>query len=175
LAILYSLVVIAFGWGVWQSAGANRPLRIVGALFMANAIIGFFWPPMHQREVLAAGGGTLTDILHIVFTGVWGVFAMLAIGFGAAALGKRFRLYSIATLVVLVVFGVLTGMESPNLQTNQPTPRIGVWERINIGVFMLWILVLAITLLKAEKREHQPTTKTVKEITGEERVKNLAP
>jgi hypothetical protein len=77
--------------------------------------------------------------------------------------------------VVLVVFGVLTGMESPNLQTNQPTPRIGVWERINIGVFMLWILVLAITLLKAEKREHQPTTKTVKEITGEERVKNLAP
>lgn len=27
------------------------------------------WPPMHQRAVLAAGGGTLTDTLHLVMGG----------------------------------------------------------------------------------------------------------
>ena len=29
------------------------------------------------------------------------------------------------------------------------TPWIGVWERINIGVFLLWIVVLATALLRA--------------------------
>src|SRR5687768_10079665 len=68
LAIVYALLMIAFGWGVWKSGGRNRRLRIVGGAMIVNAVIGLFWPPMHQREVLAAGGGTLTDTLHIAFT-----------------------------------------------------------------------------------------------------------
>ena len=103
---------------------------------------------MHQRAVLAAGGATLTDTLHIVWSMAWVVFMLLAIAFGAAALGKRFRLYSIATLVILVGFGVLTGLDAPRLSANLPTPLIGVWERINIGVVMLWDVVLAVALLR---------------------------
>jgi hypothetical protein len=34
-------------------------------MFIAHDVTGFFWPPMHQREVLAAGGGTRTDTMHI--------------------------------------------------------------------------------------------------------------
>ena len=152
LTFFYSLFVIAFGYGVWKAAAGNRRLRIVGALFIADAAIGFFWPPMHQREVLGAGGGTLTDTLHIVFTFVTVPLMMLAIGFGAAAFGKRFRLYSIATLVILVVAGIFTGIDGPKISENLPTPWIGVWERINIGVYMLWVVVLAILLLRAEKK-----------------------
>ncbi len=74
---------------------------------------------------------------------------MLAIGFGAAAFGMRFRLYSIATLVILVVFGALTGMNGPRIAANLPTPWVGVWERINIGVFLLWVVALATALLRA--------------------------
>ena len=55
---------------------------------------------MHQRAVLAAGGGTLTDTLHIVWSVVTVLLMMLAIGVAAAASGKRFRLYSIATIVI---------------------------------------------------------------------------
>jgi hypothetical protein len=152
LMIPYSLFVIAFGCGVWQSASGNRRLQIVGALFIADAVIGFFWPPMHQREVLAAGGKTLTDTLHIVFTIVTVPLMMLAIGFGAAALGKQFRLYSIATLVILVISGIFTGIDGPKIEANLPTPWIGVWERINIGVYMLWVIVFAIILLQREKQ-----------------------
>lgn len=43
----------------------------------------------------------------------WLVLALLVIGFGAAALGRKFRLYSIATLAVFVVFGTLTGLDGP--------------------------------------------------------------
>ena len=148
LAIIYELLVIAFAWGVWQSAVNNRSLGIVGYLLFINGVLGFFWPPMHQREVLAAGGATLTDTLHIVFTAITVPLMMLTIGFGAAAFAKRFRVYSILTLVILVMFGVLTGLDGPNISKNLPTPWIGVWERINIGVYMLWIVVLAIVLIR---------------------------
>ena len=64
------------------------------------------------------------------------------------ALQKWFRIYSVITFVVLAVFGALTFIESPNVATNGPTPHIGVWERINIGVFLLWMIVLALILLQ---------------------------
>jgi hypothetical protein len=101
---------------------------------------------MHLREALAAGGGTLSDTMHIVLASVAVLLMLLAIGFGAAAFGKRFRLYSLATLVVLVAFGVLTFLDAPGIAANLPTPWIGVWERINIGAFLLWVVVLAIRL-----------------------------
>jgi len=152
LGIMYALLTTAFGWGVWISTIKNRPLRIAGALLFINGVISLFWPPMHQREVLAAGGGTMTDTMHIVFSFVTVLLFMLTIGFGAAAFGKVFRLYSIATLVILVVFGILTGMQAPEMEANRPTPLMGVWERINIGVYMLWVIVLAIILLRGERK-----------------------
>ena len=101
---------------------------------------------MHQREVLAAGGGTLSDTLHVVLGAVTVFLMFLAIGFGASALGKSFGLYSLATIVVLLTFGALTFVEAPRLQANQPTPWIGLWERINISVFLLWVVMLGAAL-----------------------------
>jgi len=157
LAIVYSLLVIAFGFGVWQSFVSNQSLKIAGLLFIVDAVIGLFWPPMHQREVLAAGGGTITDTIHIVFTIVTVPVMMLAIAFGAAALEKPFRRYSILTLVILVFAGVLTGLESPNISKDLPTPLIGIWERINIGVYMLWVAVFAVTLLNKQRLAQSKT------------------
>lgn len=37
------------------------------------------------------------------------------------------------------------------IDKNLPTPFIGIWERINIGAFMLWIIVLSVLLLRREK------------------------
>ena len=148
LGIVYALLLIAFGWGVQGSTRTSRSLRVTGALLIANGLFGLGWPPMHQREVLAAGGGTLTDTMHIVWSTATVLLTMLTIGFGAAALGKRFRRYSIATMAILVVFGVLTGMDAPGVQANLPTPWLGVWERIMVAVDMLWVAVLAVTLLR---------------------------
>ena len=153
LGVVYTALAAAFGLGVWASARRSVPLRIVGGVIVANALIGLAWPPMHQRAVLAAGGGTLTDTLHIAWTVVTNLLFMIAIGCGAAALGKRFRLYSIATMVSLVGFGVLTSLDAPRLEANLPTPWMGVWERIGIGAFLMWIVVLATALLRTAQRE----------------------
>lgn len=147
LGIAWTALYGVFGWGVWLSARSNRALRVVGAVIIVAAIAGLFWPPMHQREVLAAGGGTLTDTLHLVWTAVNGVFTLLAMGIGAAAFGRRFRLYSIATMVILLAAGALTSVDAPRIDANLPTPWMGIWERVNIGVWLLWVVALAVMLL----------------------------
>ncbi len=155
LGTVYTLLVTAFGWGVWLSARDNHSLRVVGILLIIYGIVGIFWPlgPMHRREVLAGGGGNLSDIMHIVFTMITVPLMLLAMGFGAAAFGKQFRFYSIATILILLVFGVLTGVDAPGVQTNSPTPLLGVWERIMIGVYLVWVIVLGVILLRSEKRQ----------------------
>jgi hypothetical protein len=124
----------------------------VGSLILAYGLLGVLWPfaPMHLREVLAAGGGTRSDTLHLVLASVTVVLMLLAIGCAASAFGKPFRRYSIATLAILAAFGALTFVDAPRLAANLPTPWVGVWERINIGVFLLWVVVLAVALLRAE-------------------------
>ena len=150
-AAFYTVLVIAFGWGIWKSAGRTRALRIVGGLTLAYGALGLIWPfaPMHLREALAAGGGTVSDTLHLALATVTVVLMLLAIGFGAAAFGRRFRLYSIASLAILAVCGALTFLDAPRIAANLPTPWIGVWERINVAVFLLWVVVLAIRLWRA--------------------------
>jgi hypothetical protein len=153
LSTPYTLFVIAFAWGVWKSAAGNRSLRIAGALLIVYGALGVLWPfaPMHLRETLAAGGGTFSDTMHLTLGAVTEIIYLVALGLAAVSLGKQFKIYSMITFLVLLVFGVLTFMDAPNVSINQPTPLIGVWERINIGVFLLWVIVLAVILLKKEK------------------------
>jgi hypothetical protein len=140
LGWIYTGLVAAFGFGLWKFGGPHRAVRIVGGLILAYASLGLLWPfaAMHQREVLAAGGGTFSDTMHVVLGGVTVLLMFVAIGVAATAFGKPFRLYSIATVVVLLTFGGLTFVEAPRLQANLPTPWIGLWERISISVFLLW-------------------------------------
>lgn len=145
---LYSILVIAFGLGVLRSGSGSKALRIAGVLIMLQAFIGAFWPPMHQREVLAAGGGTLTDTLHIIFTAVVEPLLMIAMGFAAAAFGRQFRIYTILTLLIMIGFGIMTGILSPDMEKNLPTPWMGIWERIILVAQMSWMIVFAILLLK---------------------------
>ena len=79
---IYTLLVTAFGWGVWKSAGRSRALRIAGGLILAYGSLGVLWPfaPMHLRETLAAGGGTLSDTMHLVLASATVLLMLLAIG-----------------------------------------------------------------------------------------------
>lgn len=152
LSLTYALLMFAFGVGVWQSAARKRALRFTAVGIVGKEILGlvvtlFF--PMHMRGVEVS----FTDTMHATLTGVGVLFFLFAIGFGAAAFGKRFRLYSIGTIVILVVFGVLAGLDAPLMTANLPTPWMGVWERINIFGYFLWLVVLAVILLRMEKEQ----------------------
>jgi hypothetical protein len=47
----------------------------------------------------------------------------------------------------------LTSLQIGKMEANQPTPWMGITERISIYAIMLWVAVLAIGLLRAQKSE----------------------
>jgi len=151
LMVPYGLLALLFGWGVYIAGAGNRPLRLAGIFIILHALIGAFWPPMHTREVLAGGGGTVSDTLHIVWTVIVVPLMMLSIGFGGWNLGKSFRIYSFLTIAVLLTTGILTGIQSPDMEKNLPTPLMGLWERVSIVVYIIWVIAFALALLKREK------------------------
>jgi hypothetical membrane protein len=154
LFIAYGVLLIAFGVGVWMSAGRMRALRVIGALLVGIAVVGLVTPPMYLKGT----GNVSSDVPHIVLTGVIVLFILSAIGFGASLYGRRWRLYSFGTLVALLVTGGWTGFEGSRLAAGQATPWLGVTERINIYGYLLWVLVLAIALLRSKTGAIQPTT-----------------
>jgi Protein of unknown function (DUF998) len=163
----HGALVVPFGFGVWESAGRKRALRVTGALLVGLGASDLPAPlfPMHRREALARGEGSRTDTMHIAFTSANSLLILLAIAFGSTALGKRFRLYSIGTILVLVVAGGLTATQASRVEANLPTPWAGVTERISIGGYLLWQVVLAIALL-GERRWFSRSLSQARRLNG---------
>lgn len=145
---IYGMFVIAFGLGIWVTDSRKRAC-FTGILLIVYGIVGlvtllFF--PMHLR----GAEKTISDTMHAILTSVIVLFILLSIGFGATLHGKSFRLYSIGTILILILFGVLAGLDGPRVAAQLPTPWLGITERINIFTYLSWVLVLAIKLLRAE-------------------------
>jgi hypothetical protein len=151
---LFSLFFIGFGIGVWQTAHEKRSLRLSGALMVAHGVMGFLWmfAPMSQREVIAAGGATSADTMHLVLSGATGLFVTAYVATTALAFGWIFRLYSIATIATALLFGFLSA-QVDKIEAGEPTPYMGLLERIGIGVWLLWVAVLAVGLIRGQTRE----------------------
>jgi hypothetical membrane protein len=145
MSFLYNPLLIAFGIGVWRVAGDKRSLRITGILLAVWGVIGFLWLPfpMHLR----GAGRSFTDTMHIVMTGVTVLLITVFISFGSGARGKWFRIYSILTIALMYGFGALTSMLAARIDTG-PTPWMGAFERVIVYSPMLWVLVLAVVLLR---------------------------
>ncbi|MEU7526930.1 DUF998 domain-containing protein [Saccharothrix sp. NPDC042600] len=150
LMLVYSVMAIAFGCGVWLSAGGRRAVRVVAVALVVKEVLGIVgtaFGPMHMRGVEP----TFTDTLHITVTALGALCYLVAMGFGAAAFGRAFRFYSIGTVAVLVVGGFMAGRGAGNVPSDLPTPWMGLWERLNIYATMLWIVVLAVLLLRSHR------------------------
>lgn len=146
LSLIYSLLIIAFGAGVWQSSGGNKSIQVIGVALIIYAIDNWLWPQFFPED-LSQPVSSLTNTIHIVLTVVTVFTWLLILGFAAAAFRRWMRLYSIATLLAVIVFGSLAGSQGAALAAGQSTPWLGLMERINIYSFMLWMMVFTIVLL----------------------------
>jgi hypothetical protein len=149
VSIAYNLLVAAFAVGVWTSASPRRSSRITGVMMVGYAVFSMITPLFFQMDMRGAQI-TPRGSLHGPMTAAMSVFILLSMGFGAYLIGRRFRLYSFATIVIVITFGVLTGLQAPRLEAGQSTPWMGLTERVNIYATMLWLAVLAIALLRAQ-------------------------
>lgn len=138
--------LVAFGAGVWRAAGADRRLRAAAGALIAFGVFAWFGVPfasMHVREAEE----TLTDTLHVLQLAVAGPLLLVIIGFGAAAFGWRFRIYSAITVLATLAFGAWSGTFGADVASDLETPWVGVIERISVYAYQLWLVVFATTLI----------------------------
>lgn len=142
--ILYSVLMIAFGAGVFLSTPRRRA-RVAGALLAVSSALGLTGPTVFEMN-LRGTGSFAADAPHIALTAVGIALTLATLAVASKMRGRGFRRYSLATIGATVVFGVLTGFASRGIATGEPTPWVGLVERIDIGSFLVWVAVFAVAL-----------------------------
>ncbi len=146
LFTLSSALLAACAVGVSLSSGGKRALRILAWMMAGNAVdSAVLWNffPMHMR----GAEPTLTDIMHALLA--INPFVLASMIAGAFAFGKRFRFYSIATILAALVLAALGFSNASRVFTNEATPWLGLTERGSQYASALWQAVLVVALLRA--------------------------
>lgn len=142
---LCSLLLLAFAVGVWRAAGARRLGRALAVMFGSSAVVGLLiWNafPMHMR----GAEPSFTDTMHLILA--TNPFVLLSLIFAMAAFRGGFRVYSAATVVIMVVAAVAAFSYARALELNQATPWLGATERLAQYGYEAWQVVLAVLLLR---------------------------
>lgn len=133
---LYTVLFTAFGIGVWASVRGNRRLRIAGSLLTAYGL----WNVVGALYPLRLGDDTSIP-MHVVATNIQLVLMVGAMCFVAAGFRGLMRVYSILSLAISALMGIVAFLAAPG-----PNLILGIGERISIGAFLLWVVVLAVVL-----------------------------
>lgn len=143
--IAFNAAMAAFGVGIWLSAGRKRSLRAAGAILVVSGATFPLW---------LIFGENLTA--HIILSAVSVLTWLSLLALGAVAFPGRFRLYTIATTIVFLgAFGLVFAY-APAVEAGDPTPWMGLEERIAFSAFFLWQTVLTALLWRKQIHESQP-------------------
>lgn len=149
---LYTLLFTAFGIGAWNSVKGNRALRVGAGLLIGyglSNILGAFYP-LTLNEAASIP-------MHIVATNIQLALMVSAMCFVAMGFHGRMRVYSFASLGTCLIMGVVAFMAAPG-----PSLVLGIGERISIGSFLAWVVVLAAALWAAPASGRSATTTSAK-------------
>lgn len=148
--MLYSILFALFGAGVWLAGSRRRSLRCSAGFIVALSALGIGWElwPMNMRGQQT----TLSDTMHLAMGAASTLLILAIIATGAAAIGRGFRLYSVGTIMVMLVFGYLTSLDVPRVPKGLSTSWLGMNERIMMAAWLLWMAGLSLTLLLEKRR-----------------------
>lgn len=148
--VVATALLASFGIGVRRAAAGRRALRATGDLLVAAAVVGVLWLPfpMTARADMVPGAMSTNDVGHIALTAATVLLITAQIATAAAAYGTGMRVYSAVTIAVTLGFGALTGVLSRDIATGAATPWMGLAERVCIGAWLLWLVVLGVVLLR---------------------------
>ena len=146
--LLYSVLMSAFGIGVFLSSPRPRA-RAAGGLLVVSSALGLTGPTLFEMNLRGAGS-IADDAPHIALTAVGVAFTLAVLAVASKMRGRAFRLYSLATLAASVGFGVLTAFASRGMAAGEATPWLGLLERIDIGSFLVWVAAFAAVLWRPD-------------------------
>jgi hypothetical membrane protein len=141
LMVAFSIAVVLYG------IRNNDRIKKVGMLLLLYMVVGSGTTlyPMHVR-----GTATLADDMPHILAGLGATVVILVTMLaGSTALGKRFRIFSRVTFASILVFGALTVPSSMRLASGDPTPGMGLLERLAYYSILIWVAGLSIALVRS--------------------------
>ena len=148
IVVVYVLFT-AFGAGVWKSAGNRRTLRVAAGLLIALGVLALAVGRFAAMQPRGIEQG-LSGALHLIEGAAAMVLLLAAMAIAATALGRRFAIYTVVTVVIMLSFGGWSTLDIPKVEAGLSTPWIGVKERIYWYAYQLWFIVLAVKLLREQ-------------------------
>ncbi|HYF79703.1 MAG TPA: DUF998 domain-containing protein [Symbiobacteriaceae bacterium] len=150
--IVYNVLLLAFALGLLREfAAARRPGTLVGAALALTVVpilslLMYFFPqdPIGSTPTVAGG----VHIALALGTAVLTIVTMLLTGAGARRYPplQHLRRFAVANAAFVFVTG---GMSTAGMVMQSPI--FGIFERMTIGGFELWVLVLALSLSVSPK------------------------
>jgi hypothetical protein len=151
---LYNALVVVFGLAGLALTHKDRLWSGCFGLLLATATLGWLMWPFPMDPVSAPA--TVPGIIHIILAALLSLATMGAILLSALAWRKRPdgggpAAFSAACLVIVFCSGIPAGFAAAN---NWPT--MGLFERITIGTFLVWMFATASCLLRGGDRQSKP-------------------
>lgn len=142
----YNICLILFGAGAASGFRKPRIFRVSAVLLALAGLFGGLMIvfPQDQRGAVTTGPG----ILHLLLAGLISpttVVLVIFAGLGMRKLpgGASFAVYSFIAAALVSATGIVTAVS-----TGTRSPYFGLFERFAIGLFVSWVFVLALKLLK---------------------------
>jgi len=142
---LCSLLLLAFAAGVWRVAGARHLVRWLAVMFAGSAVVGLLiWNvfPMHMR----GAPQSFTDTMHLILA--TNPFVLLSLVLAIAAFPGRLRVYSAATVAIMLIPAIAAFSDARALAMGLPTPWLGATERLAQYGYEVWQVTLSVVLLR---------------------------
>jgi hypothetical protein len=143
LTLVASVLMVAFGVGVWRATGQALLPRVVAGFVIGNAVLGLiatiFFPTRFDERPSFGDPGVVVMFLSVVCF-------VLAMVFGAAAFKGWLRVLSISIPVSYVLLAILRFATAASASTEEAASLIGSQERTMAYSFLLWVMALAIYL-----------------------------
>jgi hypothetical membrane protein len=145
--LTHGVLLLAFGLGVLRTA-RRTSVWWIGALLVAIGVLGL---PTHTVWAMSSRDMEtgFNDTMHIILSAMFSLFVVAAMVLSAVAYRGWFRVYSLATLVVVAGFGMASAVAMGGFEQND-TPWVGSFERINAYAYFAWLIVLAATVMRRE-------------------------
>ena len=143
--LLYNLLIILFAAGLDMRVGlSGRWFRISAAMIGTSGVLGVAMAWFPQDAV--GTPMTPTGIGHLVIAALMSVTSMAAVladMLAWRALDRRRAVFSARCLAVIFLSGAVAAVEAA-----QGWPLVGLFERITIGTYLLWIMATALRFLR---------------------------
>ena len=146
---IYNALLLAFAIGGYVALkNAHRLCRVAMGIFIGIQILSFSWGffPMDPLGSEATFAGTMHNILGgVVVLATIIMPLLMGLGLRRADSFQKYANYSFISSTIIIISG-LTGVTL----ASQGIHLFGLFERITIGSYELWIFVTALKFLRTE-------------------------